>query len=77
MRLFPKALVFNFDGVLADTGPLYWKAWATLLAPHNICLSWEDYCRFGRGVTDEQMLEKLPQLSANPPVLFSSKQQPS
>ena len=27
-----KALVFDFDGVLADTEPLYWKAWAGLLA---------------------------------------------
>ncbi|MGA8510279.1 MAG: HAD hydrolase-like protein, partial [Candidatus Sulfotelmatobacter sp.] len=65
MRPNPQTLVFDFDGVLADTESLHWKAWAILLASHGISLSWEDYCRFGRGVKDEQMIERLPQAAAD------------
>lgn len=66
-----KALVFDFDGVLADTEPLYWKAWAVLLAPHGIEFSWEEYCRIGRGVRDEQIPLRIPQLVSNPSALAS------
>jgi HAD superfamily hydrolase (TIGR01509 family) len=69
MKKKPEALIFDFDGVLADTEPLYWKAWATLLALHGIEFTWEDYCRVGRGVQDESMLQAIPQLAANPPLL--------
>jgi HAD superfamily hydrolase (TIGR01509 family) len=62
-------LVFDFDGVIADTEPLFWKAWVELLAPHNLQMSWEEYCRYGRGVKDEQMLRVVPQLASNPSIL--------
>lgn len=65
----PEALIFDFDGVLADTEPLYWKAWARLLAAHGIDFSWEEYCRVGRGVKDEVMLQSIAQLAANPSLL--------
>ncbi len=42
MNRKPEALIFDFDGVVADTEPLYWKAWATILAMHGIEFSWED-----------------------------------
>lgn len=60
----PEALIFDFDGVLADTEPLYWKAWVELLAPHGIAFTWDEYCRYGRGVKDEEMLRALPQLAS-------------
>jgi beta-phosphoglucomutase len=69
MNRKPEALIFDFDGVLADTEPLYWKAWATLLPVHGIEFSWKDYCRVGRGVEDEPMLQAIPQLAANPALL--------
>src|ERR1700758_4168562 len=75
MHSQPDYLIFDFDGVLADTEPLYWRAWAQLLLPHEIELSWEEYCRIGRGVRDEQMLGKLPQIASNPALLSSLKQQ--
>lgn len=53
------ALVFDFDGVLADTEPLIWKAWAELLGEYRIPFSWEDYLRVGRGHSDEEMLASL------------------
>jgi beta-phosphoglucomutase-like phosphatase (HAD superfamily) len=65
MTMSTGALIFDFDGVLADTEPLIWKAWALLLASHRVDLSWDEYCRFGRGVTDQQMLSRLPQLRSN------------
>jgi beta-phosphoglucomutase len=75
MSLEPEALVFDFDGVLADTEPLYWKAWSALLEAHGIPFSWKDYCKFGRGVKDEEMLATLPHLASRPSVLSSLKRQ--
>ena len=51
------ALVFDYDGVLADTEPLHWKSWAVLLSQYDVQLGWDDYCRFGRGVNDSQLVE--------------------
>lgn len=53
------ALVFDYDGVLADTESLHWKSWAVLLLRYDIQLSWEEYCRVGRGVDDAQMVESI------------------
>jgi beta-phosphoglucomutase len=74
MHSEPGALLFDFDGVLADTEPLYWRAWSSVLALHDVPLSWDDYCRIGRGIKDEQMLKSLPQLASDPPLLARVKQ---
>ena len=71
----PEALIFDFDGVLADTEPLYWKAWTELLVPHGIAFTWEEYCRYGRGVKDEEMLKALPQIVSRPAILPALQQQ--
>jgi beta-phosphoglucomutase len=52
-----EALVFDYDGVIADTEPLHWKSWAALLSRHGIGLGWEEYCRVGQGVSDQQIYE--------------------
>lgn len=52
-----EALVFDYDGVIADTEPLHWKSWAVLLSRHGIQLGWEEYCRIGQGVGDKQIYE--------------------
>jgi beta-phosphoglucomutase len=58
-------LIFDYDGVLADTEPLHWESWNKLLAPFQIELSWEQYCRHCRGVADTRMrgalIEIFPQ----------------
>jgi HAD superfamily hydrolase (TIGR01509 family) len=69
MALDIEALVFDFDGVLADTEPQIWRVWANILAAHNFKLTWDDYCRFGRGVPDRQMLCSLRQLDSDPTLL--------
>jgi len=61
-----RAIIFDYDGVLADTEPLYWKTWAGLVAPYGVRLSWEDYCRLGRGRRDEHMLESLSPFASAP-----------
>jgi beta-phosphoglucomutase len=53
------ALVFDFDGVLADTEILHWKSWAALLLDYGMQLSWDEYCDLGRGVDDAQFCETI------------------
>jgi HAD superfamily hydrolase (TIGR01509 family) len=52
-----EALVFDYDGVIADTEPLHWKSWAVLLSRYGIQLGWDEYCRIGQGASDEQIYE--------------------
>ena len=56
-----EALVFDYDGVLADTEHLHWKSWPSLLMRYDTQLTWEEYCSLGRGVDDAQMCEVLAQ----------------
>ena len=51
------ALVFDYDGVIADTEPLHWRSWATLLSRYDIPFSWEEYRGEWRGVSNAQMFE--------------------
>jgi HAD superfamily hydrolase (TIGR01509 family) len=48
-------LLFDFDGVLADTEPVHWRCWREALQPVGFVLSWEDYCRVCRGVAARHM----------------------
>lgn len=65
----PEALIFDFDGVIADTEPLYWRAWCELLKPYAISFPWDDYCRIGRGIRDEKMLPSLAEIVRDPEVM--------
>ncbi|UWZ85830.1 HAD family hydrolase [Occallatibacter riparius] len=73
-RATPQALIFDFDGVLADTEPLYWRAWCELLKPCNIDFTWADYCRIGRGIRDENMLSSLAELISDPDAMHRLKE---
>ncbi len=52
-------LVFDYDGVLADTEPLHWRSWRALLARYDVPFSWEEYWKVWRGVSDADMLEDI------------------
>jgi HAD superfamily hydrolase (TIGR01509 family) len=52
-------LVFDYDGVIADTEPLHWKSWAALLSRYDIPFGWEEYCKIGLGVDDARICEAL------------------
>lgn len=54
-----EALVFDYDGVIADTEPLHWKSWAALLLTFGVELGWEEYCEFGLGIGDAQIYEQF------------------
>jgi len=54
-----KAVVFDFDGVLADSEPLHLKAYQALLEPHGIHLDQRTYCERYLGYDDEGALERI------------------
>jgi HAD superfamily hydrolase (TIGR01509 family) len=53
------ALLFDFDGVLADTEPLHFACWREVLTQFEIDLPWPYYQRECIGVSDRAMLERL------------------
>ena len=56
-----KGIVFDFDGVLADSEPAHFRALAELVAPRP--LEWTEYKRDLVGVEDRLSIAKLLQLS--------------
>ena len=61
------ALLFDFDGVLADTEPIHFSCWREILLPFGIQLGWEFYQRNCIGVSDRKMVERLV-AQRNPPL---------
>ncbi|HEX8986231.1 MAG TPA: HAD family phosphatase [Bryobacteraceae bacterium] len=61
------SILFDFDGVLVDSEPVHWRAWAEVLRPHGIDLDWETYRRIAIGVSDPKLFELFGAL-AHPPV---------
>ena len=64
-----EALVFDFDGVIADSEPMYWRAWQELLKDYELPFAWADYCRIGRGIRDEEMLVSLAAMVSDAEVM--------
>jgi beta-phosphoglucomutase len=62
------ALVFDYDGVIADTEPLHWRSWVALLLPFGIELGWDEYCGLGRGASDRQIYEVMRKRAELPDV---------
>lgn len=63
------SILFDFDGVLADTEPVHYACWRQILHPFGIELDWEFYVRECIGVSDRFMIERLAG-ARNPPVPF-------
>ncbi|MGO9009821.1 MAG: HAD family hydrolase [Bryobacteraceae bacterium] len=61
------AILFDFDGVLADTEPVHWACWAEVLKPFGVSLEWEYYRNHGIGIDDKEMLRMVAGL-AHPPL---------
>ncbi len=38
-----EAILFDFDGVLADTEPIHWACWSEVLTPYGLHVDWETY----------------------------------
>ena len=54
-----KAIIFDFDGVLADTEPLHLRGFQTVLAEHDIQLSTDDYGRHYVGLSDTDCFQAI------------------
>lgn len=65
------AILFDFDGVLADTEPLHCECWREVLADFGVRLEWEFFARNCIGVSEHDTLEKLRYL-ATPPLDFEA-----
>jgi HAD superfamily hydrolase (TIGR01509 family) len=61
------ALLFDFDGVLADTEPVHCACWAEAIRPFGLELDWETYRQIGIGSSDRDLVEFLAR-RAGPPV---------
>ena len=53
------SILFDFDGVLADTEPVHCACWGEVLAPQGIKLDWETYRARYMGIDDREMLRIL------------------
>ena len=61
------AILFDFDGVLADTERVHCACWAEVLRPLGLELTWEYYAAHCIGIDDRDMLRQMAACS-HPPV---------
>jgi HAD superfamily hydrolase (TIGR01509 family) len=60
------AILFDFDGVLADTEPLHWQCWNEALRQTGLEVTWDDYRRHCVGISDRDFLARLGALATPP-----------
>lgn len=60
------AVLFDFDGVLADSEPVHFACWAEVLAPVGVILSWEFFRDHCVGLDDREMI-RLIAAQSDPP----------
>lgn len=53
-----EALIFDFDGTLADTMPLHWRAWQQVLPRHGLQFSEDRFYTWG-GVPARDIIRRL------------------
>jgi HAD superfamily hydrolase (TIGR01509 family) len=53
------SILFDFDGVLADTEPIHYDCWLEILAPYGIRPTWDYYQRECIGISDRLMVERI------------------
>jgi beta-phosphoglucomutase len=54
-----KAVVFDFDGVLADSEPIHLRIYQELFAPAGVALTKEEYCARYLGFDDEGVFKQV------------------
>ena len=60
------AILFDFDGVLADTEPVHCACWSEVLAPFGVTIEWEYYREHCMGVDDREMLRRISAAAEQP-----------
>ncbi|MEQ1946906.1 MAG: HAD family phosphatase [Bryobacteraceae bacterium] len=63
------AILFDFDGVLADTEPIHCQCWNEILQPFGYHLTWETFARDFVGVSDQDLVRRLAAARV-PPIPF-------
>jgi beta-phosphoglucomutase len=51
-----QAILFDFDGVLADTEPVHWACWSEVLAPYGLNVDWKTYRECCVGISDQDLI---------------------
>lgn len=54
-----QAILFDFDGVIADSEPVHYACWREILQPWGIELDWDLYLRECAGIADSLMLRRF------------------
>src|SRR5262249_19695038 len=54
----PRGMIFDYDGTLADTMPLHWRAWQAVTARHRLHLPEDRFYSLG-GVRSRDILKML------------------
>lgn len=52
-----EAILFDFDGVIADSESVHFEAWREILAPLGVPLEWDFYCSNCIGVSDRKTVD--------------------
>jgi beta-phosphoglucomutase len=55
----PDALLFDFDGVLADTERVHHASWNAVLEPFGIQFTWPEYLKQCVGIADPMVAQRL------------------
>jgi HAD superfamily hydrolase (TIGR01509 family) len=63
------AILFDFDGVLADSEPIHYEVWCEILAPYGFQMDWDHYVRHCVGISDKLMIERFCE-AQTPPLDF-------
>jgi HAD superfamily hydrolase (TIGR01509 family) len=66
-----EAILFDFDGVLADTEPLHFESWSEALEPIGISLDWKTFKKHCIGIPDRVVAEFFRGL-VHPPADFAA-----
>lgn len=68
----PDALLWDFDGVLADTERVHHASWNATLVTYGISFTWEEYVKSFIGVADKMVARRLK--LADPVTAVADKQ---
>ena len=63
------AILFDFDGVIADSEPVHYECWSRVMRDYQIEIPWDEYQSRFVGVSDRQMIEQLAS-KRTPPLRF-------
>lgn len=61
-----QAILFDFDGVLADSEPVHFECWQEILQTYGLDLDWNTYREHGIGVSDRKLLALLCERAGRP-----------